>query len=297
MLKMFRGRENGSRGGACRDSAQISRHLKEADTEALLDELMELTEAAANGDVDLEKIDAYLNALDKKEPLPFEIDTEAALTDFHNKHGLLINESRAAHRRHLKTKRTASKIAAAIAIVCVTSSLVAEACGIDVFGTIARWTNEVFHFGQNETPYAEVGNYPIEIGETKEYDTVQDAVDALKITDPLMPTWVPERYGEPSVTVLRKTSGISIHVTYKTGDDVLKFQYRETARADQQLIENDTAVYYSVTDHGVKHYVVSDKQCTKILWANGNFECRASGDLSEQEVGEIIKSIYVGRLT
>ena len=48
MLKMFRGRENGSRGGACRDSAQISRHLKEADTEALLDELMELTEAAVH---------------------------------------------------------------------------------------------------------------------------------------------------------------------------------------------------------------------------------------------------------
>ena len=132
MLKMFRGRENGSRGGACRDSAQISRHLEKSDTEALLDELMELTEAAANGDVDLEIIDAYLNALDEKDPLPFEIDTEAALTDFHNKHGLLIKESRATHRRHLKTKRTASKIAAAIAIVCVTSSLVAEACGIDL---------------------------------------------------------------------------------------------------------------------------------------------------------------------
>ena len=177
MLKMFRGRENGLRGGACRDSAQISRHLEEADTEALLDELMELT--------------------------------EAALTDFHNKHGLLIKESREAHRRHSKTKRTASKIAAAIAIVCVTSSLVAEACGIDVFGTIARWTSEVFHFGQNETPYAEVGNYPIEIGETKEYDTVQDAVDALEITDPLTPTWVPERYGLSSVIVQRKMSGIS----------------------------------------------------------------------------------------
>lgn len=225
MLKMFRGRENGSRGGACRDSAQISRHLEEADTEALLDELMELTEAAANGDVDLEKIDAYLNALDEKDPLPFEIDTEAALTDFHNKHGLLIKESRAAHRRHLKTKRTASKIAAAIAVVCVTSSLVAEACGIDVFGTIARWTSEVFHFGQNETPYAEVGNYPIEIGETKEYDTVQAAVDALEITDPLMPNWVPERYESPNVSVHREASGISIHVTYESETNLNKIQF------------------------------------------------------------------------
>lgn len=294
MLKMFRGRENGSRGGACRDSAQISRHLEEADTEALLDELMELTEAAANGDVDLEKIDAYLNALDEKDPLPFEIDTEAALTDFHNKHGLLIKESREAHRRHLKTKRTASKIAAAIAIVCVTSSLVAEACGIDVFGTIARWTSEVFHFGQNETPYAEVGNYPIEIGETKEYDTVQNAVDALEITDPLMPTWVPERYGLSSVIVQRKMSGISIYLTYESDGVTLKFQYRETSRADQQLIEKDGIMEHSYLAGHLLHYIVADKTETKILWANGNFECRASGDISEQEAREIIKSIYTG---
>ena len=249
---------------------------------------MELTEAAANGDVDLEIIDAYLNALDEKDPLPFEIDTEAALTDFHNKHGLLIKESRATHRRHLKTKRTASKIAAAIAIVCVTSSLVAEACGIDVFGTIARWTSEVFHFGQNETPYAEVGNYPIEIGETKEYDTIQDAVDALEITDPLMPTWVPERYEPPNVSVHREASGVSIHVTYKSEDNSLKFQYRETSRADQQLIEK-----HSYLAGNTRHYIIADKTETKILWANGDFECRASGNISEQEAREIIKSIYV----
>lgn len=294
MLKMFRGRENGLRGGACRDSAQISRHLEKSDTEALLDELMELTEAAANGDVDLEKIDAYLNALDEKDPLPFEIDTEAALTDFHNKHGLLIKESRATHRRHLKTKRTASKIAAAIAIVCVTSSLVAEACGIDVFGTIARWTSEVFHFGQNETPYAEVGNYPIEIGETKEYDTVQDAIDALEIAAPLVPAWIPERYERDSVIMQRKMSGISIYSTCKSDGGALKFQYRETSRADQQLIEKDEAMEHSYLAGNIRHYIIVDKAETKIVWANGVFECRISGDITEQEAKEIIKSIYTG---
>ena len=99
MLKMFRDRENGLCGGACRDSAQISRHLEKADTETLVDELMELTERAANGDVNLEQIDAYLDALDEKDPLPFKADSKAALSDFHNRHGLLIKESRAAHQR------------------------------------------------------------------------------------------------------------------------------------------------------------------------------------------------------
>ena len=74
----FRDRENGLCGGACRDSAQISRHLEKADTETLVDELMELTERAANGDVNLEQIDAYLDALDEKDPLPFKADSKAA---------------------------------------------------------------------------------------------------------------------------------------------------------------------------------------------------------------------------
>ena len=139
-----------------------------------------------------------------------------------------------------------------------------------------------------------MGNYPIEIGETKEYDTVQAAVDALEITDPLMPNWVPERYESPNVSVHREASGISIHVTYESETNALKFQYREASRADQQLIEKDSAMEHSYLAGNILHYIIADKTETKILWANGNFECRASGDISEQEAREIIKSIYTG---
>ena len=70
--------------------------FRDRNVETLYDELMELTESAANGDADLEKIDAYLTALDKKEPLPFEIDVDFALEKFHDKHGLLLKLNRSA---------------------------------------------------------------------------------------------------------------------------------------------------------------------------------------------------------
>ena len=76
-------------------------HIEEAKTEALFDDLMELVENAANGNIDLEKIDTYLTALDKKEPLLFKADTEASLTKFHNKHGQLIAKSFILRRRNL----------------------------------------------------------------------------------------------------------------------------------------------------------------------------------------------------
>ena len=283
MLKMFRDRENGLRGGACRDSAQISRHLEKADTETLVDELMELTERAANGDVNLEQIDAYLDALDEKNPLPFKADSKAALSDFHNRHGLLI---------HLKTRQKASRIATAIAVVCVMSSLVAEACGIDLLGAIARWTSEVFVFEQSETPYAEVGRYPIEIGETKEYDTLQDAVEALGITAPLVPSWVPERYTLLSVSVDHRAAGAAIYADYKSEDGRLNLRFSESARANQQIIEKDGTMEQIVVVKNIRHHILADQTETKISWINGDFECRASGDISEQEAKEIINSIY-----
>lgn len=224
--------------------------------------------------------------------MPFKADSKAALSDFHNRHGLLIKESHAAHQRHLKTRQKASRIAAAIAVVCVMSSLVAEACGIDLLGAIARWTSEVFVFEQSETPYAEVGRYPIEIGETKEYDTLQDAVEALGITAPLVPSWVPERYTLLSVSVDHRAAGAAIYADYKSEDGRLNLRFSESARANQQIIEKDGTMEQIVVVKNIRHHILADQTETKISWINGDFECRASGDISEQEAKEIINSIY-----
>ena len=42
----------------------------------------------------------------------------------------------------------------------------------------------------------------------------------------------------------------------------------------------------------IRHHILADQTETKISWINGDFECRASGDISEQEAKEIINSIY-----
>lgn len=192
----------------------------------------------------------------------------------------------------MKTRQKASRIAAAIAVVCVMSSLVAEACGIDLLGAIARWTSEVFVFEQSETPYAEVGRYPIEIGETKEYDTLQDAVEALGITAPLVPSWVPERYTLLSVSVDHRAAGAAIYADYKSEDGRLNLRFSESARANQQIIEKDGTMEQIVVVKNIRHHILADQTETKISWINGDFECKASGDISEQEAKEIINSIY-----
>ena len=187
MLKMFLGRDRRSQGGVSHNDVQIFKHLEEADVDTLIDELAVLTDDAADGNVDLDKINAYLDALDQKDPIPFGASAEDSLAKFHARHDLLTKELSKSHQKRLKSQRIATKIAASFAVLCIVGSLTAEACGIDLFSTIARWTSEIFQFDQSGTPYAEITKYPLEIGEVKSYASLQEAVDALGVTSPLVP--------------------------------------------------------------------------------------------------------------
>lgn len=118
MLKMFRGRDRRSQGGVSHNDVQIFKHLEEADVDTLIDELAVLTDNAADGNVDLDKINAYLDALDEKDPIPFGVSAEDSLAKFHARHDLLTKELSNSHQKRSKSKRIATKIAASFAVLC-----------------------------------------------------------------------------------------------------------------------------------------------------------------------------------
>ena len=127
MHKMSESRQSGPCGGKDRDMTQIYQHLRSKDPSELTDELAALTEDAANGKCDLELIDAYLEILDEKAPLPFEADPQEALSAFHEKHGLLETETSAPRRRRPRSPRFPIKAAALFAAVLVCGSMIAQA--------------------------------------------------------------------------------------------------------------------------------------------------------------------------
>ena len=71
-----------------------------------------------------------------------------------------------------------------------------------------------------------------------------------------------------------------------------KMDDSESARANQQIIEKDGTMEQIVLVKNIRHHILADQTETKISWINGDFECRASGDISEQEAKKIINSIY-----
>ena len=123
-------------------------------------------------------------------------------------------KTRSIHGIFRKTGLVAAAIAAVLACM-----VAAQATGLDVFGSLAQWTNETFHFSYNETgPAMET---PQAQSENEDYLAIKAEVDQMGITVPVVPTWFPEGYTLqeiiPSAPDIKEFQ--FIHCVFSNGSD------------------------------------------------------------------------------
>lgn len=299
---MSEARKDAAFGRAGGDSGQIPSHLHDSEDqkERLQDELADLLLQTSGEGPDSDQLDALLAALEEIDPMPEDgvPDTEESLTRFHQRYAPLFSPkgdpaagiSESPEKKH--SRRLTFKFAAIAAVmILLLGSAAAQAFGLNVFGTIARWSSETFRMRGEDIPYATVRANPLEEGETAYYDTLQDAVDAFGITEPIVPQWVPERFELSEVKAKNREDGILICANYACDNEHLRIRYKETTDFNFRNLEKETGVkLYSCNK--VDHYIMTDMDRWKAEWQNGELECHISGDISEQEIKDIIESIY-----
>lgn len=299
---MSEARKDAAFGRAGGDSGQIPSHLHDSEDqkERLQDELADLLLQTSGEGPDSDQLDALLAALEEIDPMPEDgvPDTEESLTRFHQRYAPLFSPkgdpaagiSESPEKKH--SRRLTFKFAAIAAVmILLLGSAAAQAFGLNVFGTIARWSSETFRMRSEDIPYATVRANPLEEGETAYYDTLQDAVDAFGITEPIVPQWVPERFELSEVTATNRKDGIHIYADYACNDEYFQIRYNEKSDFDFRNLEKEIGVeLYSY--NSVDHYLVSDMERWKVSWQNGELECHMSGNVSGEEIKEIIESIY-----
>lgn len=284
------------------NSKQIHGHLSHSE-EQLQDELADFMFQATEDELCSERLDALLDALDEVDPLleTEAFDTQKSLDQFHEKYAPVfatLEEKTAETPSSPKKKhshRMLFRIFPIAAIVTVLiGSVTCQAFGFDIFGTIARWTSEVFQLKSSFVPYATIQATPLDKGEEAYYDTLEDAVDAFGITAPVVPKWIPDRFEIVSVLATRQASGIFICADYASNDGILQIRYKEIKNIDFSNLEqenDDVETYYSGK---LKHYFLADMDRQKSLWQNGELECQIAGNVTRQEMREIVDSIYEG---
>lgn len=295
--------------GADSGKAQKYEHLKEKTIEQLTDEYTALLQRAASGDIDLELMQAYLDAMDEKDPIPFALEETATYERFAEKHAAMLeeldrpvqsmelhtSEQRKSVKSHTRNAlRYLIPVAATIALLLGTM-ISAQAMGFDVFGKIACWTEETFHFTNAEQNSAVVTKYPLEEGEQITFETLEEAVNAFGISAPVIPTQIPKRFSLTEVMAWRNANGIEILAIYDSGNNDPKpfvVSYRVLAIRDETVLEKDRTSVGLYTKGGIAHYLIADTDYEQAIWQNGELECSMAGIVSRQEMREIIDSIY-----
>lgn len=177
---------------------------------------------------------------------------------------------------------------AAVVAVAFSSMVAAQAFGFDVFGALARWTSETFHFA-TET-LEETTNSETEAL----YQTVQEAFDRCGITIPA-PSWYPKgTVLDKDIDVLESLEDTAITCNFTCGGNsfvIVVQQYHESNRVPAYTFEKDIIDAEEYPSNGRLFYIVSNLQESYAVYSDEQIVILISGNLPLEFLKQIIDSI------
>lgn len=188
--------------------------------------------------------------------------------------------------RHSSRKLILSRILNSAAIVAVSLMLAfacmvgAQAAGTDVFGALARWTDETFHFLPVPSP---------------EEDSLKTALRQQGIPEELAPSWLPDGFILEELNVYNNQKGKAVIASYLREESALIIEIHKyydpqmVGQLDQQTDGEPVERFFSF---GRKFYIMSNLDSTTATWSDRtSLILSIGGNISEEEIKEIINSI------
>lgn len=124
-----------------------------------------------------------------------------------------------------------------------------------------------------------------------------EALDAYGASESLAPTWIPERFELDVVTVDDSLSPALIIFTSKyvcnTQSIIISVNMHQTADDTKYVTwQKDDIDVIPLELKGRTFYMMENNNQQSVVWVDGVFECGIIGEMSRDELTEIIKSIY-----
>lgn len=283
--------------GRTKDSVQTQRQQDPEKRERLLDVLTDCL-ADVEKESDIEELERRLTELDPDEELAENFDVEQSLDEFYRKYPVLGSEvpeeaesGPAPKKKHSRLYRNLARTAIIAAILC-SSILAAQASDFNILRAIAEWTSEQFRLEWNIFDFPDSSQV-----DAKKYDSLQAVLQKYDVECSLVPTVFPEGTELDTISIREEDEFFLITAEYRIPAGSLYITIRKNSITGQELkpfseIEkNETKVdVYSVD--GIEHHILTDVSMNKAVWQNGEWECRIAGDVTREELIQMIDSIY-----
>ena len=281
---------------------EMLRSLLAGKTTEELEELLALDFAEDKTEVDADYISTILEVIEEREKDSNITDTEIAWEEFQEYYRLSKQETEALeadrtespnldhHRKTEQSKRPRRSfqlIRNALVAAVLVALLCSTALGWNLFQVIAEWTEETFQFltGQSRNALPEVESLEFLRLKVAEYTSI-----------PCVPTCGPEGTREDSsVNIVERSNRCSIGRGYisENGSFVIRvILYYEPLENQFNIYQKDTSLLEEYVINGVTHYITENNSNLSAMWVNENVEGYIQGELTLDEMRQMIDSIY-----
>lgn len=180
--------------------------------------------------------------------------------------------------------RSLTATAAVLAILLV-GSVTAQAFGLNIWEAVVKWTQETFQFGEwgdsnaiNDLPYA----------------SLQEALKKGNIPIGFVPTIIPDGFVLADINVEYQPLQIAYKAKYTNGEQVLRITVQNYLDKIPVYVEQSDGLVEEYEVAGVTYYLFSDIGVVKAVWINGSYECNIFGNVTIEELKQMIDSIEKG---
>lgn len=180
-----------------------------------------------------------------------------------------------------RTSRTALKrfvfVAATIALL-LAGMVTAQAVGMDVFGALARWTDETFRFvsptGEYEEQCTELKQATNNPEAQELHDVLQNAFHECGIPESLIPCWLPEGCvitGGPKIISTDYSAKVSCEYTTISGEFIVFSvqKYSPSFYPEMLGTEKDTGPVDPYLAKSRLFYIMSNNESINAAWSDG----------------------------
>lgn len=182
-------------------------------------------------------------------------------------------------KRFRRLIRTAG-IAAAIVVLILSGTVAASAFGYDILGKFTAWTHETFSFTNNRD-------------DTAPFKNLRVILDVNNIEADVIPTWLPDGYGEDIVQVTDVPDGVFFLSSCKgQGWEIsLNISTYTRTNADMRTYEGEIKNMKIYESAGVNYFITNNGGFSRVTWSNSNVECSILCNLPEHDLYAVIDSI------
>lgn len=179
-------------------------------------------------------------------------------------------------------------LVAAVVVVIFGLMITAQAAGLDIFGAIARWTDETFHFSVSGEAQAANWTNPF-----------QEELSEAGLDSSVLPSYLPDGYipGELIVSEFDGYHQIYLPLNATDGQyiDVTVTVYSDLEAVDSTLFEKDETPVQEFVDEDKLTYVFQNLDGLNVICLNENIMCSilGYGNITQEILLDILNSIEV----